>query len=450
MKLRPYQEQFIEALRDAFRAKHRCVLGVAPTGSGKTRVASAIVEGALAQGHRVLFAAGRRELIKQTVATLAAVGITDVRVIQAGRDEGRPDAPVIVGSVQTLTGERWLSELPAVQFGILDEAHHGSAATWSELIRSQADARWLGLTATPERSDGKPLGELFTALVPGPSVRALIDLGHLVPCRIWTGPSSLKAGQLAMQPLEAYRRFADGQRAGVFCRDVPHALAELERFRAAGIRADVVTGSMPASRRDDVIAAWRAGDLAVVTSVGVLTEGFDMPELACAILARRLTHAGQYLQIGGRIIRSAPGKVGATLVDLCGSAHLHGPLDLDREYSLTGAAIRGRAADCFSQCRACGSMFLYGPSLCPHCGAEIPTKPREAPRSVGADVTELPTTPRARIPWVSRLLAKREGYCGACSRWFPKGTPILWSKGTRARHQRCPGPPLPSAAVGAA
>lgn len=468
MQLRDYQERFLVDLRAAFRAGARRVLGVSPTGSGKTACAAAMTFGATALGHRTLFAAGRRELIDQTVRTLARsadisiasdMPLTDVvealaaagrpvRVIRAQHDLGPQDAPVIVGSVQTLSAPRWLGALPAVQFGILDEAHHGSAATWADLVRSQPEARWVGLTATPERADGKPLGDLFDALVAGPSVRELTPR-VLVPCRIWAGPATLKPGELAMTPLEAYQRFAALQRAGVFCRDVAHARAELEVFRAAGIPADIVTGDMADVRRRDILAAWRAGDILVVTSVGVLTEGFDLPELGVAILARRFNHPGQYLQVAGRILRIAPGKTSATLVDLTGCAHEHGPVELDREYSLTGTAISGRrAADSFGQCRECGSMFLYGPRTCPHCGAAIPTRPREAPRSVNTGVAELgPAKPRT--PWVSRLDAKRDGYCRKCGRWFPRGTPIFYTQGqpNSARHQTCPAPALPSAGV---
>lgn len=444
------QVRFLDDLRGSFRAGHRRIVGVAPTGFGKTLAGATMAAGAVANGHRVLFAAGRRELIEQTVATFTRVGLTDLRVIQAQRDEGRTDAPVIIGSVQTLSQPRWIGALPAVQFGILDEVHHSKAATWSDLVVSQPAARWVGLSATPERSDGKPLGDLFDAIVPGPSVRELIAAGRLVPCRIWAGPATLKPGELAMTPLEAYRRFAAGQRAAVFCRDRAHARAELAVFQAAGVPAAVITGDMSASRRRETLAAWRVGDILAVTSVGVLTEGFDLPELGVAIFARRFNHCGAYLQAGGRIIRTAPGKTGAVLVDLTGCAHEHGPLELDREYSLTGKAIRPAAArDSFGQCRACGTMFLYGPRTCAECGAEIPTRPAAAPRSVGVGVAELGAA-RPRTPWVSTLPAKRDGYCRKCGRWFPRGTPIFFTQGEAgsARHQTCPAPALMSA-VGA-
>lgn len=426
-----------------------------------TLCGATMARGAVANGHRVLFAAGRRELIRQTVATFArCAGVepdgaiaavveslartsTPVRVIQASDDIGPTDAPIVVGSIQTLSMPRWLGALQPVQFGILDEAHHGKAATWSDLVDSQPAARWVGLSATPERGDGKAL-DLFDALVPGPSVHMLTELGYLVPCRIWSGPATLKPGELAMTPLEAYQRFAPGQRCAVFCRDRAHARTELSIFQAAGVPAAVITGDMPDRARDAALAAWRNGSTLVALSVNVLTEGFDMPELGVAILARRFNHVGAYLQAGGRIIRAAPGKSQATLIDLTGCAHEHGPLELDRTYSLTGKAIRNAAArDGFGQCKACGTMFLYGPRVCAVCGAEIPTRPVVMPRSVGAGVTELGQA-RPRTPWVSALAAKRDGRCRKCGQWFRRGTAIFYTQGEYGseRHQKCPAPSL--------
>lgn len=447
--LRDYQLDDVERIRAAFRAGNRAVLYVAPTGSGKTALAAHVLRAAAALGNRGLFAAGRTELIDQTVVTLARAGVTNVRVIQAKRDEGDPDAPVIVGSVQTLSAVRWRGQVPKVKLIVLDEAHHAPSDQYGSIATDQPGAHLLGLSATPERQDGRPLGDRFTALVAGPSVRQLTDAGYLVPCRVWAGPSDLKSGQLALTPLEAYQRFAAGARAAVFCRDRKHAAAELDAFIAAGVSAALVIGTMSGRRRNDILQRWRAGDIHVVTSVGVLTEGFDLPVLGCAILARRFGHAGLYLQVAGRILRTAPGKSEATLVDLAGSAHLHGPPDLEREYSLTGKAISGVLREAFTQCAECGSMLRSGPTRCPHCGAEIQVRARPLPKSVSAGVSELAPA-RPKSPWVTRMQAKRDGHCKACGRWFPAGTPILWTEGTRgARHQRCPLPSLPSAAVAA-
>lgn len=465
MILRDYQIEGVNDLRDAFKRGHRKLLYVAPCGSGKTVFSAHIIRSTVQRGNRVLFAAGRRELIDQTTRTLArsagavventtpledviaaatAVGLP-MRVIRASEDTGSPDAPVIVGSVQTLSTPRWRGQVPQVQLIILDEAHHAPADQYGSIAKDQPDAMLIGLSATPERQDGKPLGDLFDLLIPGPSISRLTSAGYLVPCRVWAGPPTLESGQLALTSLEAYQRFAVGQRAAIFCRDRRHAAVELEVFQAAGIPSEMVIGTMAGRKRQAALEAWRSGEIQVVTSVNVLTEGFDLPELGVAILARRFGHAGAFLQAAGRILRPAAGKTQAQLIDLAGSVHEHGTPDIEREYSLTGRAISKASRDNFGQCRECGAMFLDRPRACPHCGAEIPVRPLKLPRSTDVGVTEIGSV-KPRPIWTSASLSKYEGNCKKCGRWMPKGTPIYSTSGVRgsARHQRCPLLALPS------
>src|SRR5205823_4743266 len=130
----------------------------------------------------------------------------------------------------------------------------------------------------------------------------LTDLGWLAPSMVWAGPENLKQGELAMTPLEAYAQFAGGDLTAVYCRDRAHARAELEVFRVAGIPVDLVDGTLSPTRRAAILAAWAAGELRVVMSVGCLTTGFDLPALAVAIIARKIGHPTLYLQIGGRVL----------------------------------------------------------------------------------------------------------------------------------------------------
>jgi superfamily II DNA or RNA helicase len=411
-----------------------------------TVLAAAVIRAALARANRCVFLAGRTELLDQTVDKLRRADIANVRVIQAERDVGPADAPVTVASIQTLTTTRWRDRLPKADLVIVDEVQHGPARTWARVMQAYRVAHWLGLSATPERATGEPLGDLFDVLVAGPSVRDLIALGHLVPCRVWAPPLAMDAGKLALDPVAAYQQHGRGERAVVFCLTRSHAAAEAERFQAAGIPAAMVDGTMARGRRGEALRRLAAGELRVVTSVNVLTEGVDIPVIAVAILARRFGHAGAFLQAAGRILRPAPGKRQATLIDLAGSVHEHGTPDLDRTYSLEGKAIRAAAPrDAIRQCPSCGHVFLAA-ATCPHCKLALPIRPAKPPRSTGVgvvDVTGMPKPP-PRV-WVVAMDAKRDGICAKCGRWFPAGTPIHWAKGRQPRHQRCPLPALPSA-----
>ena len=156
-------------------------------------------------------------LIDDTSERLARAGIA--HGIVQGDLPTNPTAPVQVASLATLhrRGVR-----PRADFLIVDECHRAIASTVREVIESYPRARVLGLTATPERGDGQPLGDVFERLVCGPSVRELTLAGHLAPAIVFSPPAPTD-GALALDPLEAYAKHAPGLRAMVFCRDAEHA-----------------------------------------------------------------------------------------------------------------------------------------------------------------------------------------------------------------------------------
>lgn len=441
MKLRDYQIRAVEWLRDAYRRGRRAPLLQLPTAAGKTLISAEIIRLSVLAGNPVLFLADRTELIGQTVRKLADAGVHDVRVIQADTVTGSASSLVTVASVQTIRMPRWESQLPRAKLVIADEAHGFMAGSYAHLLKQYPGALLLGLSATPARRDGKPLGDVFDEIVSPVSIRELTDLGYLAPCFVWAGPADLKSGELAMTPLEAYRQFAQGDLTAVYCRDRAHATSELAAFTAAGIPAGLVDGTLSAKRRAHTLAAWAAGDLRVVTSIGCLTTGFDLPELAVAIIARRFSHPTLYLQICGRVLRTHPGKKLARIIDLGGSSRHpdFGPPDIDRVYSLTGKPITTVVRDSFGQCRECGGMYRTGPSRCPHCGAELPVQLRDLPVSTNSGVTPLtPPPPKPKREWVVSMLSKKSGVCVECGGPINQGQPIYWATvAGKAKHQDC-------------
>lgn len=411
-----------------------------------TIIAAHCIDAAHARGRRSLFAAGRVELIDQSVGKLHDAGITDIRVIQADRDEGPKDAMVTVASVQTLVTDRWQGCLPAADFLICDEAHHGSARTWSGLLGKYPHAHKLGLTATPERGDGKPLGDLFQSLVTGPSVSELIGLGHLVPIIVYPpkGGETLDPTQVALDPVKAYQQYGEGERAIVFCLNRVHAKIMCQEFLDAGIPTATVDGSMPARLRKETLRRHRCSELRVLTSIGVLTEGYDDPGVAVAILARGFGHAGLFLQCLGRILRPHPGKTKAIAIDLVGSSLEHGSPDWDgRTYSLSGKAINSVIKDQIRQCKTCGAIFPSGRS-CPN-GCTQEQMPFTPPTNTGIGLERAngPMAPKAnKLPKgsVKQITSHRKGWCDACHGVIGIGDEILWVVGTgNATHKYCQG-----------
>lgn len=398
--LRPYQAIAIDEARQAYRKGKRAILLVAPTGAGKTRIGVELVASALSKpGGCVLWLAHRQELIRQAYAALKREGVPPEQIgIVAPWASYSRDARVQVASISTLVSMRRRgAALPKARVVVFDEAHHYAADEWREVAALSTDsgAAALGLTATPERGDGRAMGDLFDHLVPVASIRQLQAMAVLVPVLTISPP--YRSNNLASEPLEAYQRHAPGSKAIVYCTTVGHAESVEDSFKAAGIEAATIHAQTPPALRFGLVESYRTGSSAALRALGphrlppkvlcnvyTLTEGLDVPDIGCVILARGCGHPGMYLQMVGRGLRAAPGKVRLVLIDLCGVVHEHGLPETDRDYSLDGVAITERSRgtkDHVKECKTCGCIFerwkitTDGRRQCPECGEvgkEIP------------------------------------------------------------------------------
>ena len=387
--LRPYQTDAIQQARDRIASGRRAPLLVAPTGAGKSAIGGAIIIGHLKQSatNRVLVIAHRRELIGQMAKTLIRMGVpmVDVGEIYPGV-RPRPSARVQIASTQTL---RARGLLPPATLLIFDEAHHYSADDWHELTKGYPGVVRVGLTATPMRSDGRGMAPAFDSLVVVSTIKELTALGYLVPCRV-IACKPLKRPNMSHAPVDAYLEHAKGMRTVVFADFVANAEKFVAEFKEKGIDAVVIHGELADEDRKRALRAHSMG--AVLVNVAVLTEGWDSPETSCCILARGCGSVGTYLQIVGRVLRTAPGKTEALLIDLTGrSFEDHGPPDSDRVYSLTGKGIRAKDEIEGEQkyCPVCGQPVEDPPNSwpCGVCGHQ-PEGQVEAPRYTGDELTE--------------------------------------------------------------
>ena len=401
MNLRPYQQQAITDLRLAFRNGARAPLLVGATGMGKTVIFSAITAGAVERGRRVLILVHRRELIRQASAKLTQAGVNH-GIIAAGFDPS--DHPVQVASVQTLA-RRLERQLWQPDLIVIDEAHHAIAGTWTNVISHWPDSILLGVTATPVRQDGRGLGAMFDRLVLGPSTAALVAAGYLTPVKIYAPPQvadltgiRTRAGDYANDQAAAamtrptvtgdaithYQRIAAARPAIAFCCNVNHATTVSDAFNAAGIRSATLLGNT--TDRDALIARFAAGELQVLVTVDVVSEGFDCPGAAVAILLRPTQSEGLYLQQVGRVLRPAPGKAAAIILDHVGNVHRHGFPDDHRDWTLDDARQRtgkgGPPAPCVRTCETCFAAFAPQP-ICPVCGTPSKLSTREIKQQAG-------------------------------------------------------------------
>lgn len=361
-----YQLRAVAELRAAYAAGHRAAVLQMPTGSGKSHVSAEIVRSAAMRGG-VLFTAHLDALLDDVIARLARHGIGTA-----------PGDAVQVRSTQSLwrRGDR-----PPAALVVLDEAHRLMSRTVRAVIDSYPDARILLPTATPQRGDGRPLGDVATALVVGPTMRELVALGRLAPTDVLCELDT-PAKTLSCTPLDAYRRWTPQGRAIVFCGTVRHATETAESFSAAGIPSACLTGKTSTTVRRRIRARLEGGELRVMAGVGVFIEGWDWPACDTVILARGFGLVGPYLQAVGRGMRAYPGKARCTVLDLAGSALALGLPDEDRTWSLDGTAVRrAEALPAIQRCRACGA--LYRPAAaCPRCGARAPAVTGKTPHAL--------------------------------------------------------------------
>ena len=295
-----------------------------------------------------------------------------------------------VASIDTLLAR---DRRPPATLIVYDECHHAAADTYRTVLDAYPDVRMLGLTATPQRGDGRALGDLFQALVVGARYPELIAAGHLVPCRVFRPPEYL-GSDLAREPLSAWQHLQraglDGQ-AFAFARDVKQAREQTAAFNAAGIPSAVVTGLCGSRSRAEALARFRSGAVRVLWNVFVLTEGVDVPDAAVCLLARGCGNAGTYLQMVGRVLRPAGSgdgrKTHAVLVDLPGVSHVHGLPTADREYALDGRPIRV-VGESLRNCPQCGHCQVSALPACESCGYEWPRVVRARPKVWDMELAE--------------------------------------------------------------
>jgi len=359
--LRPYQERAVTGVEREWQSGHRAVCLVAPTGAGKTRLAEEFIR---RSSEPVLFLVHRRELVEQTRQRFEKH--FDTACIAPGYPF-RPDARVQIATVQTLLARE---HRPPIGLLVLDEAHHYRAAEWQSVIDHYGETRTVGLTATPERQTGEPLGDIFSALVVAAGYRELVAGGYLVDARVYAPETA--ANGLAQDPVKAWRAFAEGSRAFLFASRVEHAERLRREFISAGVRAETIEANTCTRDRMASLARFVDGDTRVLTNVNVLTEGIDVPAARTCILARTFGHVSSYLQAVGRVLRPHPEKPHAVVIDLTGATLSHGYPTEDRRYSLTGKAIERTSEAPMRQCQQCGSVFAAGSRVCPYCGFEPP------------------------------------------------------------------------------
>lgn len=375
MILRDYQQDASELLRSAFRSGYNRPLIALPCGAGKTVLFAYMARSSQAKGKTVWFLVHRRELLKQTVDTFTRFDI--------------PLDTIHIGMVATYANH--LDRYPKPDFIIFDEAHFSAAATWGKIINEFPDAKMCGLTATPCRLDGKPLGAIYDNLIVGVSTRELINQKYLSDYKYYAPTVADLSGlkrkgsdfdtQSAAELLSTkavfgdvvkhYKQYADGLKTICYCSSIKHSEGMAAEFQAAGINAVHFDGNTPDKERDDIISRFRDGDIKILCNVDLISVGFDVPDCWCCILLRPTMSTALFIQQACRALRPQPGKT-AIILDHVNNYQRHGLPDDDREWSLD-SKLKPRndygedGKLLVRQCPKCYYTYKTAPS-CPNCG----------------------------------------------------------------------------------
>lgn len=313
-----------------------------PTGAGKTVIATYVIKALRERAAfgRVLFVAHRREILDQTAQTLRQ-HLPRVNVeVEQGERNSSGEADITVASVQSLVRRKERFDPKKFDLVICDECHRALAPSWEEVIdyfytHAGTESLLLGMTATPRRTDGKSALDVFGQTAFEISRTDLEDLGFLVPMRYFTVRSDLKLDKVKLSggdfqvgalskvmdapeqramAVKAWLEQGAGNRTIAFCAGVDHAHHLAQDLLSIGVPADSIDGKT--KERDELLQRFRHGELRVLTNYGVLTEGFDDPEVSCILMARPTTSPLVYTQCIGRGLRCAPGKDACTVIDI--------------------------------------------------------------------------------------------------------------------------------------
>jgi len=374
---RPYQSTALDKARKRVKQVRRATL-VLPTGAGKTVVAALWVkerkEKAGKQKRRFLVLQHTKELVGQNLRTIEKATGLKCSIVMGKKNDW--DGDVVFANVPTLARYDRLAQMGEFTDLIVDECHHSAAPGWERIIRqathNNPDIVVLGMSATPDRADGKPLPEELGDIVHRIYIQELLDEGHLVPPRAFcvnlgvdeqlaqatatNDNDQVGVAKILDTPafnkavVDQWRARAEHRPTIAFCSTIEHAKNVAAAFVEQGIDARTVDKDTPPTERDNIIAAFKAGEFPVLCNCLVLTEGFDHTPTSCVIVLRAMIHLSTFLQAIGRGMRVVNAeefpdvvKWDMILLDFAGAAARH--TELDEKTSLRLDVVDARDAD---------------------------------------------------------------------------------------------------------
>lgn len=428
--LRDYQQRTREKVNKCLDAGGNPLI-VMDTGTGKTKTDCAIIADRVAKGQRVYVIVPSREIFRQW--------LDDLSFLDPGyiNDEGLrgKNRSVYVCMMQSLYNN--LSMIPESIYPDelhTDEAHHSAANTLESIYDFFGKAQRLGMTATPIRTDGKPLGHLYTEIISEINIQEALEFGFLtqpilyppeeyidkIPMNgtdfdVEVQADILGEPRIIGNVIETYTTALCGAPCLVACCTYDHAEKMTAEFNKAGWIAEHIHSKLPDHVREGMTKRISNGKTNLLVTVGIGIEGWDCPALYGIIWLRRTRSVTIWKQFNGRAMRLAEGKEVCAVIDPVGNTVIHGMPDRIHKWSLTeGEEIDDEDKVPFVKCWSCGTYNNPDNLECHWCGADL--------------------SEEGKIPGTCRTCKhqKQDHCCFECKLWekFP-GCPSWQSRGRK-------------------
>lgn len=339
IELKEHQQSALENLREMRDNGESIALLYHATGTGKTVTAAS---DAKHFGERTLFLAHTRELVSQASITFKEIW-PDKRTGMYIAEEKDKDAYIVCASIQSVAQN--LEDFSPDEFGyiIIDECHHGTANTYRKILGYFKPKFTLGLTATPERTDGEDLLELFQNVAHKLDLKTAVEIGELSPIRCIRIKTNVDLSTVRIngikyysQDLESklfvpernkiivdtYLNFVKDKKTVVFCASVKHAEEIANLFKENGVDCEAVSGTMKTKERERILNRYEYGDINVLCACDLLNEGWDSPRTEVLFMARPTMSKTLYMQQLGRGMRKCEGKEFLMVFDFVDNANL--------------------------------------------------------------------------------------------------------------------------------
>lgn len=399
-KLRDYQQETVDNIYQSMKQGNRRIIVQQPPRTGKTVIMAEIARKTTSKGNRIMFIIHRKEVLAQAKVTFEQQNVNMNLAT--------------MGMIQTLT--RRVNKLAEPQLILIDEAHHALSQSYRRIIDAFPNAYILYFTATPIRTGHDQLDQIADDIIVGKSIKWLTQHHFLAPFHYY-GLGDIDRSKLRKQNgdyssqsmdeaishqiyghiVQQYQRLANGKQAVVYCHSIESAKKVTEQFTQAGITAAEIDGDTDAKARDQLVQKFRDQRLTILANVNLFTEGVDLPNVDCVIMARPTNSLALYLQFSMRCLNPRKGKT-AVIIDHVDNFLNFGLPSSDRNWSEAIVTKDKRKAKsntdngpAIAQCNYCFGTFYRDQAKdnrCPLCGHELREENKDY-KIVNVDLQEI-------------------------------------------------------------